>query len=116
MSIDFTATGGAPWRIYVDGVELLDVDGSPFSYASQHNALEKLAEVEAANPDKDCRARQVNEIRADETDKPVDIMDQEIAEFTLVASDSALVRIEGTVKVQALQGAGAVMLDLVRIR
>jgi hypothetical protein len=116
MSIDFTATGGAPWRIYVDGVELMDANGKPFNYAQQHNALEKIAEIERANPDKLVVARQVNEIRADETDKPVDIADQEVAEFTIVSSDSALVRIEGTVKVQALQGAGAVRLDLVRIR
>lgn len=116
MSIDFTATGGAPWRIFVDGVELLDADGKPFSYSAQHNALEKIAEIEAANPASLVVARQVNEIRADETDKPLDIADQEIAEFTIVASDPALVRIEGTVKVQALTELGSVKLDLVRIR
>jgi hypothetical protein len=115
MSIDFTATGGAPWRIYVDGVEMLDVNGMPFSYAAQHNALEKLAEVEAANPDKDCRARQVNEIRADETDKGFPLAEGETGEFTLF-NDSPAFTIAGTIKITALAKDAVAKLSLVRIR
>jgi hypothetical protein len=109
MTVKYTAQQSGYFRVFVNGAEVSQ-------HTTEREALERAENEEEKNPANDIEVTHEYKVAVESLDLPLDIADQEVAEFTLVASNPALVRIEGTVKVQALVADGSVKLDLVRIR
>lgn len=109
MTIKYTAQQQGYFRVFMNGVEAS-------KHLSEREALETAEGLESQDPSRDIEVRHDYTVKVESDEVPLDVADQEVAEFTIVASDPALVRVEGTVKVQALTADGSVKLELVRIR
>lgn len=109
MPISYTAQQQGYYRVQVNGVEVS-------KHLTEREALERAQDEESLDPTRDVVVTHDYAVKVEDSAVAVDIIDGEVAELTLVASNPALVTIAGTVKVTALTGAGSVVLDLVRIR
>jgi hypothetical protein len=110
VTIKYTAQAGGYFRVLVDGAEVS-------KHTTEREALERAENEEQLDPSRNIVVTHDGyTVRVESDEVPINMVEGEIAELTVVASDSALVRIEGTIKVEWLAPDGVVRLNLVRIR
>jgi hypothetical protein len=110
VTIKYTAQAGGYFRVLVDGAEVS-------KHTTEREALERAENEEQLDPSRDIVVTHDGyNVKVESDEVPLDIADGEVAELTLVANPSELVRIAGTIMVQALAPTGSVKLNLVRIR